>query len=91
MRKATAVNLVTGVLLLAVIAVPIVYVGSWWWSSAEPAQPVVQSEAPVSEIVEASDPATKQKPTNEQQQAKARERVIKPWKMALSKSGAVNG
>ena len=54
MRKTTAVNLVTGVLLLAVIAVPIVYVGSWWWSSAEPAQPVVQSEAPVSEIVEAS-------------------------------------
>ena len=54
MRKITAINLVTGVLLLAVIAVPIVYVGSWWWSSAEPSQPVVQSEAPASEIVEAS-------------------------------------
>ena len=53
MRKTIAVNLVTGILLLAVIAAPI-YVGSWWWSSAEPAQPVVLSEAPVSEIVEAS-------------------------------------
>ena len=53
MRKTNVVNLVTGVLLLAVITAPI-YVGSWWWSSAEPAQPVVLSEAPVSEIVEAS-------------------------------------
>ena len=44
MRKTTAVNLVTGILLLVVIAAPI-YVGSWWWSSAEPAQPVVLSEA----------------------------------------------
>ena len=49
MRRTTVVNLATGVLLLAVITLPIVYVGSWWWSSAE-----IQSEAPVSEVVEAS-------------------------------------
>ena len=58
MRQTTAVNLVTGGLLLAVIGLPIVYVGSWLFFPAkppvEPTQPVILSEARVSEIVEAS-------------------------------------